>query len=113
MGTVLGRDAPVPMTTLTEEAPPVGRPEKYEEEAIDSLRYESPRGFPLRADPATPATETAAAVPQRRRSERLETMRRVRTRTAVTHDGLDRAPGRECKEWARFFFGSTVCGFFL
>ena len=94
MGTVLGRDCPAPMAPLAEEAPavvPLGK----EEELIDpDHQYESPPGLPVRAEPISSARAAVAVVPERRRSERLESMRRVRTRTA---GGLDRAPGRECR----------------
>lgn len=104
MGTVLGRDGPAPMTPPAEEAPPAVVPLDKEEGLVDPDQYESPPGLPVRAEPACSARTRAAAVaPERRRSERLESMRRVRTRT-VTRGGLDRAPGRECRARARFIF---------
>lgn len=109
MGTVLGRDAPAAMTPPAEEAPAavVVPLEDKEEEAIGPDQYESPPGLPVRAEPTRSATATVAIGPQRRRSERLESMRRVRTRTA-TGCGLDRAPGRECRAWARFLIQALV-----
>lgn len=102
MGTVLGRDSPAPMAPLAEEAPAVVPLDK--EEPIDPDLYESPPGLPVRAEPISSARATAAVVPERRRSERLESMRRVRTRTAATRGGLDRAPGRECRAHGPDFF---------
>ena len=102
MGTVLGRGVPDLMAPVAEEAPAVVPPDK-DEVVIDPDQYESPPGLPVRAEPPSPAMAAAAVTPQRRRSERLESMRRVRTRT-VTRGDLDRAPGCECRESARSIF---------